>query len=54
MKRTEHLSVVLNELEVEMLEKLCKELQRTRSELIRELVRQEYEGRFGKDDTLQP
>lgn len=48
-KRTIHISVVLNELETEMLERLCKELQRTRSEMVRELIRQEYEGRFGKD-----
>jgi hypothetical protein len=48
-KRTNSLSVVLNDLELEMLLKLCEELQRTKSEVVRELIRQEYEGRFGKD-----
>lgn len=48
-KRTIHISVVLNDKEAEMLEKLIEELGRTKSEMVRELIRQEYEGRFGKD-----
>jgi predicted DNA-binding protein len=46
--RENHLSVVLNDHELEMLEKMCEELHRTKSEMVRELIRQEYEGRFGK------
>lgn len=48
-KRTIHISVVLNEKEAEMLDKITEDAGRTKSEMVRELIRQEHEGRFGKD-----
>lgn len=43
LNRTIPLSVVLNELEAQMLERVADESKRTRSEVVRELIRKEYE-----------
>lgn len=49
LRRKNLLSVAINDAELEMLESISKETNRTKSEVVRELIRREYEGRFGKD-----
>ncbi len=50
IKRTVGLSVVLNTTEAEMLDKICWYNGRTKSEMVRELIRREYEERFSKEN----
>jgi len=49
-KRDYVLSVALNEYEREMLEKIGKVMHLTKSEAIRDIIRAEYENRFGKEN----
>jgi predicted DNA-binding protein len=46
LKRGYVLSVAINNHELEMLEKISEDTKRTKSEVVRELIRQEFEGRF--------
>jgi hypothetical protein len=50
IKRDYVLSVALNEHERDMLEKIGEAMHLTKSEVIRQIIRTEYEGRFGKEN----